>query len=205
MSQLDVSPNFPWPNASRLALPADRTYVLSTLLLLGMGAVATLAAMMEFKLRLPGNSILRPVLPMVLGLALVPRRGAGSTMTAGSIIALIIARLIGHEKGLGGMTSLVLLGPALDLALLHAKANWLLYVRFALAGLAANGLAFVVQMTAKTFGLSLGGGKDFRTWFSLATLTYPLFGLIAGLASGLLLFHWSPFGNQPRSDKKQQP
>lgn len=193
-----------WQSASRLALPAD-SLVASTALLLGMGSLATLASFLEFKLKLPGNSIIRGVLPVALGLALVPRLGSGTTMTVGSLLMVLFLRSIGHTKGLGGTTSLVLLGPMFDLALLAAKPNWMLYVRFALAGMAANGLAFAVQVTAKSYGLSLGGGKDFRTWISLATFTYPLFGLIAGLVSGLLFFHWSPLGNDRAKPGRSQP
>jgi hypothetical protein len=196
---LDVS----WPAASRLPRLADPTHVLSTGLLLGMGALAAVVATMKFGLSIPGNAILRPVLPIVLGLALVPRTGAGTTMSASSLVTLMLMRLLGDTKGLGGTASLLLLGPALDVALLYARPNWVLYLRFALAGMAANGLAFVVQMGAKSFGFSLGGGKDFRSWLSIATITYPLFGLVAGLASGALLFHWSEWKLNKRGGERQ--
>lgn len=182
-----------WPAASRVPLPINGISVLSTSVLLLMGGLAAaLTTLLDLKLGIPGNSILRPVLPYLLGLALVPRLGTGTTMTGGSILALLLFNGLGFHKGLGGMTSLILLGPALDLALLHARPNWTLYVRFALAGLVANALAFAVQVTAKSYGFSLGGGKDARTWLSLATISYPLCGLIAGLLSGLIWFHWSP-------------
>ena len=182
-----------WPAASRVALPHDRTYLLSTGLLLFLGGCAAAATtLLDLKLGIPGHSILRPVLPYVLGLALVPRTGAATTMTCGSILTLLALNSLGFQKGLGGTLSLTLLGPALDLALLQARPNWILYVRFALAGLFANGLAFAAQVTAKPYGLSLGGGKDFRTWLSIATLSYPLCGLVAGLLAGLVWFHWAP-------------
>jgi hypothetical protein len=205
MSHLQPAFDASWPAASRLALPTDRTYVFSTGLLIGMGALAAVVATMKFGLGIPGNAILRPVLPIVLGLALVPRSGAGTTMSASALATLMLMRMFGDSKGLGGTASLLLLGPALDVALLYARPNWLLYVRFALAGMAANGLAFVVQMTAKSFGLSLGGGKDFRSWLSLATISYPLFGLIAGLASGVILFHWSEWQRREQRREGSQP
>jgi hypothetical protein len=192
-----------WPAASRVALPHDRTYLLLTGLLLFMGGCAAAAtALFDLKLGIPGNSILRPILPYMLGLALVPRRGAGTTMTGGSILTLLALNSLGFHKGLGGTVSLILLGPALDLALLQARPNWILYIRFALAGLVANGLAFAAQVAAKSYGLSLGGGKDARTWLSIATISYPLFGLVAGLLGGLLWFHWSPRQATYKSDSK---
>ena len=185
--------NVSWPAASRVLLPHDHSYVISTGLLLLMGGFAAAATtLLDLKLGIPGNSILRPVLPYVLGLALVPRLGAGTTMTGGSIITLLVLNSFGFQKGLGGITSLILFGPALDLALLHAKPNVILYLRFALAGLFANSLAFAVQVAAKSYGLSLGGGKDARTWLSIATFSYPICGLVAGLVGGLVWFHWSP-------------
>jgi hypothetical protein len=191
MSSVVDTPALAWPTASRIAIGhrAPKWLSITMLLLLG-GLAAAASILIETKLKLPGNAILKPVLPMLLGLALVPRLGAGTTMGAGAILGVTLLRQLGYQKGLGGMASLVLLGPALDFALLHAKSNWFLYARLALAGLAANGLAFAVQLTAKSYGISLGGGKDIQSWFSLAAVTYPLFGLVAGLVSGLILFHW---------------
>ena len=194
-----------WPAASRIALPVANYQLLSTGILLSMGALAALSALLEFKLKMPGNSIIRSLLPIAVGLAMVPRTGAGSTMTVGSLVTLTIMRSAGFEKGLGGTTSLLLLGPALDLALWNARPTWLIYLRLALAGMAANGLAFAVQVTAKQMGWSTGGGgRDFRTWLSLATVTYPLFGLAAGLISGLVLFHWGPLGKSPLEKSERQ-
>ncbi len=200
MSSTINSPPASWPDASRLALPLGEMTLVRTslLLLLGAGAAA-FSTLFELKLRLPGNSILRPILPYVLGLALVPRAGSGTTMTAGSILGLFGLAAFGHQKGPGGMASLIFLGPMLDLALLNARSNGMLYLRLALAGLAANSLAFCVQLGIKTFGGTAGGGRDGVGWFSIAMLTYPLFGLIAGLLSGLLFFHWRPLRRGEKS------
>jgi hypothetical protein len=166
----------------------------STVVLLSCGVAAALSTtLIDLHLRMPGHSILKAVWPFLVGMAIAPRRGAGTIMSMGSLGTLIALSSFGLRKGMGGSTSLLLLGPCLDLALLHARPNLWIYLRFALAGLAANGAAFAVQMTAKSLGLSLGGGKDVRTWVSFALLTYPLFGFVAGLISGLVLFHWGPW------------
>jgi hypothetical protein len=127
---------------------------------------------------------------------MVPRAGSGSIMSVGAGITASVLALFDQKNGLGSMTSLVLLGPALDLAVTRARANWLLYVRFAAAGLAVNLLAFTVKMAAKAFEINLGGGRELTSWLSVATVSYPLCGLIAGLISGLVWFHWSPRNGQ---------
>lgn len=111
-------------------------------------------------------------------------------MSCGAVAAASVLAWLEHVKGIGAMTSLLLLGPALDLAVLRAKANWTLYLRFAAAGLIVNLLAFSVQMGAKAAGWSLGGGRDFQSWLSVGTISFPICGLIAGLVSGAIWFHW---------------
>jgi prepilin-type N-terminal cleavage/methylation domain-containing protein/prepilin-type processing-associated H-X9-DG protein len=185
-----------WSAASRVALPLQNERVISTILLLLIGGgAAAFTILVDIKppgMRIPGHAILRTVLPFLLGLALVPRRGSGSLMSLGAAVTAGALSFLDQKKGLGSMTSLVLLGPALDLAVTHARANWRLYLRFAAAGLAVNLLAFVAQMTAKSFGLNMGGGRDLTSWLSTATITFPVCGLIAGLVSGLVWFHWRP-------------
>jgi hypothetical protein len=164
------------------------------LLLIGAGAAAFMI-LVDVKpkgMQIPGHAILRALFPFAFGLALVPRRGSGTLMSLGAIITAALLTLVDQKKGLGSMTSLTLLGPALDLAMTNAQASWRLHLRFAAAGLAVSLLAFVVQMMAKSLGLSLGGGRELTHWLSRATLSYPLCGLVAGLLSGLVWFHWSP-------------
>jgi hypothetical protein len=69
----------------------------------------------DFNLQIPGHAILRAVLPMAIGLALVPRKNGGTVMG--------VAALGGELPGLGACTSLALLGPMLDLALRSSAAG----------------------------------------------------------------------------------
>ncbi len=187
-----------WPSASRIPLPLQQERILSTLLLLLIGGgAAAFTVLVDLKppgMRIPGHAILRTVLPFLLGLAMVPRGGSGSIMSLGAGATASVLALFDQRNGLGSMTSLLLLGPALDVAVTHARANWLLYLRFAAAGLVVNLLAFALKMTAKSFGVNLGGGRELTSWLSIAALSYPLCGLMAGLISGLVWFHWSPRG-----------
>jgi hypothetical protein len=117
--------------------------------LVTLGVVAALATSIPWHgLRVPGHAILRGTLPLVLGISLVPRRTAGSVMSLSAAATFVALRL----GGLGlpnpaGWVGVLCLGPAADLALSGAKGGWLLYIRFAVAGLAANLAAFAVRMS----------------------------------------------------------
>jgi len=155
--------------------------------LFGLGACsAFLSAYMKLNLGIPGHNIIRVVFPMALGLALVPRRGAASAMglsglATGSFLTVVGAGHIGS----GAITSLTLTGVLVDLALLGARRGWSIYYRLALAGLAANMVAFLVRAGTK----SLGGGQLIHPlWFSKASLTYPACGILAGLISAAVWF-----------------
>jgi hypothetical protein len=164
-------------------------------LLLGLGALAAvLATSLEFRLRLPGHAILRGVLPLTLGLALVPRRFSGSVMGASAVLTLLVLRqAAGIAVGSAAVTALVLTGPLLDLALWNARPGWRLYLRLALAGLACNGLALAVHLAFPS-----GGGGMRGTW-PLALYTYPLFGLLAGLLGA---FCWFRLGGGRETERR---
>lgn len=196
--------NSPWltwnpslGNASRLRLrplPAESSSIRATeaawLLLCG-AAAAFAVLMLEFKLELPGHAILRGVFPIALGMALVPRRGAGTVMGLGAIITAAAVLLSGFgEKGLGALTSLFLVGPLLDLSLNWSNNGKRIYLALVSAGVLANLAAMVMQIVAKSAGWSGGGGKSLSAWLPLALATYPAFGAVAGLISAAALFRW---------------
>ena len=141
--------------------------------------------------RSPGHAILRVVFPMALGLALVPRRGAGCVMGGTAAITAVCFQLVGFRGeavGLGAFTSLTATGPLLDWTLRRANSGWRQYVAFSLAGLASNLLALGVRGGAKALGWEAAGRRPLVEWLSQAVGTYILCGLIAGLISGIVLF-----------------
>lgn len=207
-----LSWNTPLKSASRLQVNQPlvvRPISLSEtgmLLLCGMGA-ALAVLMFEFKLKIPGHAILRAVFPMAFGLALVPRRGAGTMMGAGAATTAAVILLAGWgEKGLGSLTSLFLMGPFLDFAMnMNRSASGpRVYVSLIAAGMMTNLAALAVQGSAKYYGWAWaagGGGKSLATWLSLAALTYPLCGALAGLLSAAAWFRWN---SDPRQDPGEE-
>ncbi len=175
---LEQATRLPWLGRAEQALPLLEW---TALLLFGGLATCTMA-FMDWGIRIPGHAILRAVFPMVCGLALVPRRGAGTVMGVGALVFLLWIRLGGHGvPGTGATTSLLLIGPMMDLALRSAKPGLRMYFGFALAGFATNFLAFVVRGSAKLLGGRGAGGRGFDGWFSEAVFTYAACGLVAGL------------------------
>lgn len=158
-------------------------------LLLGLAGVvaATSSTWLDFSLKIPGHAILRAVFPMALGLALVPRKGAGLAMGASAGVTALLLRFAsatGHGPGLGALTSLLATGPLLDVALWRARAGWRLWLGFAAAGLGANLLAFLVRGASK----KLATPTSLTGWLQTAPVTYALCGLAAGLFSGMIWF-----------------
>jgi hypothetical protein len=183
-----------------------------------LGVVAALATSVPWGgLRVPGHAILRGMLPLVLGISLVPRRTAGTVMSVSAFAAFVALRVGG--VGLpnpAAWVGLLCLGPAADLALLGAKANGLLYLRFAAAGLVANLAAFVARMaigpagavvagarltTGPGSGTGMGGGRGMglrevglpiEVFWLPALASFVLCGALAGLLCAALWFRVRP-------------
>lgn len=171
----------------------------SLLAVCGISAAA-ITTVSDFGLRMPGHAILRTVLPLTLGLALVPRAGAGTAMSLMAWLATLVFRGLGfHGGGVGATTSLVLTGPLLDAASLAAQRGWQLYLAFAIAGLTSNSFAFVARWLAKSIEGPSPGRRGAGEWWPQAILTYAAFGLVAGLLSALVCFRFSS-GPQPPAD-----
>ena len=189
---------------------------LAVLVLLGFSAAAA-TMLLDFSLRIPGHAILRSVFPMALGLALVPRQAAGSIMGASAVATAFLFHAGDASGSPGAMTSLALTGPLLDLALLGAKSPWRLYLGFVLAGLGSNLAAFFVRWSVRAMdvvprvagggggggggrggGGGGGGGRggggggaiSIDDWLALAPWTYIACGILAGLLSALIWFHF---------------
>ena len=168
-----------------------RVSVLEATSLVTVGVAAALAtAFVRIKLQIPGHSIVFAVFPMAFGMALAPRRMAGSIM--GTSALLTAAALHGGglaSIGSGALTSLCLSGPLMDLALLGVRNGRRVYVALVLSGLASNVVAFAVRAAAKLTGLE--PGRQFAQWWPQAAVSYVVCGAVAGLISALAWFQFA--------------
>lgn len=146
---------------------------------------------------IPGHAILRGVLPIALGMALVPRRSAGITMSlsAGLTAAVMNWQGIGRFQP-AAVLGVVLLGPVLDAVLAGRPQGWRLYARFIFAGAIANLLAFATRFGMAYVGWQAGGGggggggggRVFLSFWTWALGSFILCGAIAGLISAVAWF-----------------
>lgn len=162
---------------------------LATLVLIGAVA-AVLASTMDLGLRIPGHRILYTIFPMAFGFSLVPRRGAGTVMGVSAVTTTGLFALVGARvPGAGGLTSLALTGPLLDIALRRRGRGWRLYAAFVLAGVMSNVAVFLVRGAAKALAVpGLAGSRPFDEWLSVAVFTYAIAGFLAGLISAATWF-----------------
>lgn len=184
--------------ASRLpALSGEaRVSIAEVAILLACGAFAVLAVgILHLPVRMPGHAILRAVLPMALGLALVPRRSAGMGMSigAGLTAAAMNADHIGRFPP-AAVLGILVLGPILDAVLVGNPQGWRLYARFATAGALANLLAFAVRFGIAWLGWDLAGSRQFTEFWLTALPSFFLCGALAGLVSAAVWFRMSPRG-----------
>lgn len=148
-----------------------------------------LVGFVRIPLRLPGHAILHGVVPMSLGLALVPRRCGGILMAIGAGITAAAMTFAGLGRFQpAAVLSILALGPVLDIATSGRARGWLLYARFALAGAVANCLAFAVRVSTSLIGWELPGARQFTSFWSLALLSFVLCGAVAGLVSAAIWF-----------------
>ncbi len=173
-------------------------------ILLLAGIVAACAtAFIRLGLRIPGHAIVLAVVPMALGMALVPRRLGGMIMGGGAFAtasALSVAGVASY--GTGAMTSLCLTGPFMDVALAGAASGWRLYAGLVAAGLATNLVSFLQRAGSKLLDLDKPGTRLFAEWWPQAIVTYTLSGAVAGLLGALL---WFQFRGRPAAAKKDPP
>src|SRR5262245_55886619 len=108
----------PLDGLERVAHRGDALTALELLILTIAGALAAcFVAFFSTPLQIPGHAILKATLPIACGVALAPRTWSGTI--AGSSAAITSALLLlfgmGHLQP-AAMTSLLLVGPAFDLA-----------------------------------------------------------------------------------------
>jgi hypothetical protein len=176
----------------RVGRMSERISLAEVVLLLFCGAAAACAqAYVKLHLGIPGHAIVLSVIPMALGLALAPRRIAGSIMSAGAFTtAACLTAFAGARFGGGAFTSLCLIGPMMDMAVAGARRGWRLYLGLVLAGIAANFCALLSRTGGKVLGFDLPGTRPIGSWWTQALLTYTLSGAIAGLLGALLWFQF---------------
>jgi hypothetical protein len=164
-------------------------------LLLAGAAAAVATGLIRVGLRIPGHAIVLAVLPMALGLALVPRRLAGVVMSSGALGTAGALSAAGFTHyGVGALTSMCLTGAMMDVALLGTVGGWQVYARFVGAGLVSNLAAFMQRGTSKFLALDQPGTRIFNGWVSEAMITYTLSGAVAGLLGALC---WFQFRSRP--------
>ena len=173
--------------------------------LIASGMIAAIASVyMDFGLRFPGHAILRVIFPMSVGLALVPRRGAGTVMCGSALITAMGLRMGGLAgSGLGALTSLAAMGPVLDWTLSRSVGKTRLHLSFALAGLFANFCAFSVRGLSKVLIWENAGRRPLFEWLPIAIVTYTVSGLVAGYLSGVILFASRKEKYQPSKEAEE--
>jgi len=174
----------------RLVGDCQQLQLAEVMFLAAVGCAAAVATVfVDFHPRMPGHAVLRAVLPIALGLAVVPRRMGGTVMSGSALATALAVKFTAlGAVGAGALASLVLIGPLLDAATWRARAGRGLYFGFIVAALGANLAAFVVRSGAKLAGLEHVGARPFSLWWPQAVVSYALFGILAGLLSAAVWF-----------------
>lgn len=194
--------------ASRVrSIPTDqRMALLEWLTLIGIGGMtAVLSACIDLHVRIPGHAILKVVFPVAAGMALVPRKYAGSVIGVSALVTALPMRALGFNGegvGYGALTSMTLIGPILDVILSQAKSKKFVYLGFVIAGLASNVLALLVRGGVKWMGWERPGRRPLGEWLAQASVTYVVCGIVAGLISAAV---WFSFGDRRPTTKEAQP
>jgi hypothetical protein len=132
-----------------------------------MGALAALGVLYGPRLHMPGSSILYALVPIALGRSLAPRRFGG---TGASVAAVALAGVLGGHAGAGAIASLILAGPALDLAL----------ERFPRGGLAIVLVGVATSLAALAMRAASG---PIRAPLPFALASYVACGAVAGVVA----------------------
>lgn len=161
------------------------------LLIIGMGVITGfIVQYVNFHLKIPGHAILKSVLPISIGTAIVPRKSTGTMIAMVGLFTLLLLRVAhGTMTGTGALTSLAATGIFIDIAKNIGQSGWRLSMAFVIAGLSSNMLAFIVRGSWRFW---LQNSFEFYGWMSTAEITYPTCGVLAGLLSSLLLFRMTP-------------
>lgn len=170
-----------------------RGWEVGALVLCGVAAVV-LSQFLKWPVRqLPGHAIVNVMLPLALGLSLVPRYGSGAIMSASAGLTVLLMRTgaLSH-LGFAAITSACLTGLVLDASLFCFRRGGWIYVGFALAGVVTNLIAMFARGLPKYSGFDALDDRPWLSWLAQATFTYPFFGLVAGLLCATIFFATTP-------------
>ncbi len=173
---------------------SDRMTLVELAILVAAGvAAATAVAAIPLPIHIPGHAILKAALPIVAGMALAPRRMAGSIMAISAALAVLLFSAVRFgQLQPAAVVALLAIGPAIDIALAYrASSGWQLYLRFALAGLLANTLAFFTRGGVSLFGLDRFRLHALAKIDGRVFLSFAACGAIAGLLSVAVCFRSS--------------
>lgn len=187
--------SLPSLNPSQLRSGSSRD-LLSDLMTLGAcGFVAALmVTLIDLNLKIPGHAILKGTVPIAVGLAMVPRRFSGMAISASALFTLMALRFFTtlDAPGGGSTTSLLLLGPMLDMLQWRARPGMSTFIRFVLAGLLTNLIAFAIRFGGKIAFFNAISVVSWERWKTIAPWTHIACGILAGLICGLILFRAWP-------------
>ena len=173
-----------------LARVRERISAYEILLLILCGSAAAAASgLIRLGLRLPGHSILLSMIPMILGLALAPRRLSGFIMSASAFSTGVALNLAGLAHiGSGAFISLCLIGPVMDLAVSRLRSGWKLYFGLVLAGICTNLMALSSRGLSQAFGAG-SPAQGLSELVDSGDYYLPLMaGALAGLVGALAVF-----------------
>lgn len=162
---------------------------LAALIVFGIVATSCIA-FFQTPIRMPGHAILKACLPLAIGLRFVPRPGAGTIMSSAAMLtaAVYLTAGVGHLQP-AAMTALLAIGPAVDWAARRSQTFTISYlVRFALAGLIANMLAFAARWGLAFFQADGPLPVYMRDMLGFAFVSFAACGALAGLLCGVIRF-----------------
>lgn len=185
--------------ASRLNRYSGRIGLLELFALMsaGIGATASVAFLPPL-IRVPGHTILHAALPIMIGIATVPRLWSGIAVSGVAFVvtSILLTFGIGHLQT-AAIAGLLAFGPCISLALQSAKGQtkWLC-LRLAIAGVAANIISFIVRWVDAWLSSSGNVLHNVSIYGGWAFFTFCLSGLAAGLLGGFLCFQNTEFDRE---------